>query len=205
MFLHNTPKALKKLYPSLLWQVPTVEKEIYLTFDDGPIPELTPWVLDTLKSFEVKATFFCVGENLQLHRTIAERIVAEGHCMGNHTHNHLNGWKTPLADYMENVSKADKELQQLTKTDLFRPPYGRISRNQIKALGHKRIIMWDVLSGDYSIKLSPQTVLEKSIEYTSPGSIVLFHDNEKATERLKYALPNYIEHFQEQGYSFKTL
>ncbi|MCE7993103.1 MAG: polysaccharide deacetylase family protein [Roseivirga sp.] len=205
MFLHKTPSFLFKLYPSLIWRKPTKEKVIYLTFDDGPIPNLTPWVLDVLREFNAKATFFCVGENVQKHPEIFQQIIEEGHAVGNHTFNHLNGWKTPDIDYLRNTLRADEEIRKYTKTDLFRPPYGRIGRQQMKQLGHKRMIMWDVLSGDFSAKLNPERVLSKSIRYTSSGSIVVFHDNLKATQNLKYALPAYLAHFIELGYSFKAL
>lgn len=205
MFLHKTPALLFKLYPSLIWRQPTTEKVIYLTFDDGPIPELTPWVLDALKEFEARATFFCVGENVQKHPAIFQRLLSEGHAVGNHTFNHLNGWETPDIDYLRNTLKTDDELRKYTQTDLFRPPYGRIGRKQMKQLSHKRVVMWDVLSGDFSSKLSPDRVLDKSIRYTSPGSIVVFHDNLKAEKNLKSVLPAYLSHFSQKGYKFKAL
>lgn len=205
MFLHKTPSFLFKIYPSFTWRLPTDEKVLYLTFDDGPIPELTPWVLDSLKEFEAKATFFCVGDNVQKNPDIFQRILKEGHTVGNHTFNHLNGWKTPDIDYLRNTLLADEEIRRYTQTDLFRPPYGRIGRKQIHQLRHKRIVMWDVLTGDFSSKISPEKVLRKSIDNTRPGSIVVFHDNVKAEQNLRFALPAYLSHFGAQGFSFKAL
>lgn len=205
MFLHKTPSFLFKLYPSLIWRQPAEEKVIYLTFDDGPIPGLTPWVLDTLNDFKAKATFFCVGENVKKHPSIFRRILTEGHAVGNHTFNHLNGWDTPEIDYLRNTLQADEEMRKFTQTDLFRPPYGRIGRKQIRQLRHKRIVMWDVLSGDFSARLSPEKVLAKSLRHTGPGSIVVFHDNLKAAKNLRSVLPDYLAHFSREGYKFQAL
>lgn len=205
MFLHKTPSFLFKLYPSLIWKQSAKERVIYLTFDDGPIPGLTPWVLSTLRKFGAKATFFCVGENVKKYPEIFKEIIEEGHAVGNHTFNHLNGWDTPDIDYLRNTLQADEEIRKYTQTDLFRPPYGRIGRRQIQQLQHKRIVMWNVLTGDFSPKLSSDRVLSKSIKHTSPGAIVVFHDNLKSESNLKHALPAYMSHFSEQGYKFEAL
>ena len=205
MFLHKTPSLFFHLYPSLVWRQPTSEKVVHLTFDDGPIPGLTPWVLDTLKAYGASATFFCVGDNVSKHPDIFDRIIKEGHQVGNHTYNHINGWQTDALSYLKNTLKADEEISKHVQTSLFRPPYGRIKRKQIKQLRHKRIIMWDVLSGDFSPKLSPEQVLQQSIRHTRSGSIVVFHDNMKAEKNLKHALPAYLKHFTEKGYSFRAL
>lgn len=205
MFLHKTPLIVQKLYPSLTWHKATREKVLYLTFDDGPIPCLTPWVLDTLKEYKAKATFFCVGHNVEKHPELFQRILAEGHQVGNHTYHHLNGWKTEPTQYLKDSLKADEAMQIYTNTKLFRPPYGRMTRKQRKQHRHKQIIMWDVLSGDFLAKLSPEQVLSQSIRHTKPGSIIVFHDNLKAEKNLRFALPTYLSHFEAQGYSFHSL
>lgn len=178
------------------------QRTIYLTFDDGPIPDLTPWVLDTLKKFDVKATFFCVGENIQKHPDIFERILKEGHQVGNHTYNHIKGWKVNDEEYFDNIEKC----QAYTQTNLFRPPYGRIKRSQLKALADRyKIIMWDVLSYDYDKFIGEKQCLINCLKYTRSGSIVVFHDNIKAQKNLKFVLPQFIQHFQELNYKFAIL
>jgi len=208
MMLHKTPRLIQWLYPSLTWKKNVSDASIYLTFDDGPIPGLTEYILDELKRFDVKATFFCVGDNLKKYPQIAQRALSEGHRLGNHSYNHLNGWQTNTLDYVSNVVRCQKELIDLNNKgpQLFRPPYGKIKRSQIKHLKEKyEIIMWDVLSGDFLPTISPDKCLSKSISSTKPGSIIIFHDNIKAEKNVRYALPRYIEHFKNQGYSFQTL
>lgn len=209
MYLVKTPFWLRWLYPSLTWRMPGNEKCIYLTFDDGPIPVVTPFVLETLKKFDAQATFFCIGENVMKYPEIYQQVLQAGHGIGNHTFNHMKGWVTPDDIYLENVM----QCRQLVKSDLFRPPYGRGKRSQyrklIAGLGSKndqfRIIMWDVLSGDFDTKLSPPTCLQNVLRNTVPGSIVVFHDSLKAFDRLEYALPRALEFWQKQGYVFKPL
>ncbi|HNP17855.1 MAG TPA: polysaccharide deacetylase family protein [Fulvivirga sp.] len=206
MFFHRTPWVVKKLYPTLTWQKPTTEKVIYLTFDDGPIPNLTEFVLDCLADYKAKATFFCVGDNLRKHNNIAQMVIDNGHKLGNHTYNHLNGWQTTDSNYIDNIVKCEIELAKLGQgLDLFRPPYGKIKRSQIKRLSGKKIMMWDVLTGDYSHSVTPEQCLKHSIQSTSKGSIVLFHDNIKAEKNLKFTVPRYIEHFKSQGFEFRSL
>lgn len=209
MYTVRPPFFLKWFYPNLIWNKDTKEKIVYLTFDDGPIPNVTDFVLNTLKSLEIKATFFCIGDNIQKHPQIFERIKSEGHAIGNHTYNHLKGWKTDDETYIENFFKC----QQLTATNLFRPPYGRIKKSQVAELNAKfkiqnsklDIIMWDVLSGDFDLKLSPEKCYQNVINKVRNGSIIVFHDSLKAWDRLEYALPKTIEHLLAKGYRFEKL
>lgn len=205
MYLVKSPLLLRWYYPSLTWNKNRKEKIIYLTFDDGPIPDVTTFVLKTLKSFDAKATFFCIGDNVMKHPDIFEQLKNEGHCIGNHTFNHVKGWKTDDQVYFANFEKC----QQLTNTDLFRPPYGRIKKSQISAIKsanpQMQIIMWDVLSGDFDSSLSPEKCAENVIKNTRNGSVVVFHDSLKAFARLEYTLPLILRHFKEQGYQFGTL
>ncbi len=209
MFLHKMGWLFQKvLYPSLTWSRYDSDKVIYLTFDDGPIPNLTEWVLDELNRFNAKATFFCVGDNIQKHSQIFSRILEKEHKIGNHTFNHLNGWATNDSDYFENIIKCDKAMEESANclTNLFRPPYGRIKKSQIKSiLPKKEIVMWDVLSGDFSQSTTPERCLSQSIKHTKKGSIIVFHDNLKAEKNLKYVLPRYLEHFSKLGFQFRTL
>jgi peptidoglycan/xylan/chitin deacetylase (PgdA/CDA1 family) len=205
MYLVKTPWLLKKLYPELIWNVNQSNRYIYLTFDDGPIPIVTPFVLNILKQYEAKATFFCIGDNVSKHPDIFEQVVKDGHAIGNHTYNHLKGWKTDNKTYLDNFLLADKLLD----TNLFRPPYGRIKKQQVKDLKSARpdirIIMWNVLSGDFDINLKPEDCLKNVLKHTEAGSIVVFHDSLKAFDRLKYVLPRAMEIWSKAGYSFKAL
>lgn len=202
MYLTKTPLAIKKSFPSLVWDIPNETKTIYLTFDDGPTPEITTWVLETLKKHEIKATFFVVGENVKKHPEIYQQLINEGHAIGNHTYNHLNGWKTKSSDYLQNIEKC----AELVDSNLFRPPYGRIKNTQIRKLKQDyKIIMWDVLSGDFDANLSPAKCAENVINNTKAGSIIVFHDSVKAEKNLKYALPKAIEFLKEQGFTFGVI
>ena len=196
---------LRCLYPSAIWRIPTKEKKIFLTFDDGPIPEVTPWVLSLLKEYKAKATFFCVGANIEKHPEIFRQLISEGHSIGNHTYNHLNGWKTDDKKYLEDINEA----ANIIDSEFFRPPYGRITKFQLKALqGEKfklKTIMWDVLSGDFDIKVSPENCYLNVINNAKPGSIIVFHDSIKAFSRLEYALPRVLNFFSEKGFQFKIL
>lgn len=211
MMVHKMGGLFQKiLYPSLTWSRYSSEKKIYLTFDDGPIPEVTEWVLEILKEFDAKATFFCVGDNVRKHPEIFQKVVTDGHRIGNHTFHHIVGWKTDLVDYVANVQQCadylEKAIQSSQKMPLFRPPHGRITFSQIKALRkYYEIVMWDVLSGDFSPTIGKQNCLNKSLHYTEPGSIIVFHDSLKAKDNLMYVLPKYLQHFKEKGYSFKNL
>lgn len=202
MYLVKTPKLVQALMPAYLWHLPTAEKILYLTFDDGPIPEVTPWVLERLQAFDAKATFFCVGENVQRHPAVFRQLLSEGHSAGNHTFNHLNGWHTENLAYFHNV----RHCARLVNSNLFRPPYGRLLPAQRAFLErHYRIVMWDVLSGDFDPDISPEQCLENVLTHAQPGSIVVLHDSLKAEAKLHFVLPRLLEHFSEEGYRFEAL
>ena len=205
MYLVKTPRLLKLLYPQLTWDKNNGDRTIYLTFDDGPIPIVTPFVLNILERYKAKATFFCIGDNVSKHTEIFNNVKAAGHTIGNHTFNHLKGWITDDETYLQNFIKADDLLQ----SRLFRPPYGRIKRSQIKLLKQKRpdleIIMWDVLSGDFDVNLSAEKCLQNVLKHTRPGSIIVFHDSLKAFDRLEYVLPKAMEVWSKEGYKFEHL
>ena len=209
---HRTPFFLPKLFPSLTWRIQNERKELYLTFDDGPVPGPTEFVLDTLASRNIKATFFCIGDNIRKHPEVFKKIIVQGHCVGNHTFHHLNGWKTNSQKYSENIMLCNEEISKHKPTinsqrpiTLFRPPYGRITKKQIQSLSDYKIIMWDVLSVDYNKHLSPEKCLGNTIRATRSGSIIVFHDSYKAEKNLTYALPAFIDHFLAQGFTFHTL
>ncbi len=206
MIPHRTPFFLPLLYRSLTWKIPSSQKDIYLTFDDGPVNGPTDFVLEQLKDANIKATFFCIGDNVRKHPQLFRKIINEGHAIGNHTFNHLNGWKTSTAAYLGNASRFEEEAREHgIASSLFRPPYGKITFSQIKALQHYRIIMWDVLSKDYRQDLEPERCLENTVAVTRPGSIIVFHDSYKAEKNLRYVLPRFISHFLAKGYSFKSI
>jgi len=182
--------------------VPTADNNVYLTFDDGPEVDITDNVIEILNKYNVKATFFCVGENVHKHPDIFSKIINENHAVGNHTYNHLNGWKTKKDIYLENVYKCHK----LINTSLFRPPYGRITYPQAFAIKTEfKIVMWSVLTYDFKQNINPEKCLKNSIKNTKKGSIVVFHDNIKAEKTLSYTLPRYIEAMLEKDFVFKTL
>ena len=197
---------IKKLFPGFIWDMPGSGKTVYLTFDDGPTPEVTEYVLSTLSRYNIKATFFCIGNNIDQHPDIFRKIIAGGHTIGNHTFNHLNGWHTDTSEYLENVALCEASIRRYTgnKTTLFRPPYGKVKRGQakqLKQLGYK-IIMWDVLSADFDRTITPEKCLENVIENCRLGSIVIFHDSVKAAANMEYALPRAIEYLRKKGYDF---
>ncbi|MEX2235737.1 MAG: polysaccharide deacetylase family protein [Cyclobacteriaceae bacterium] len=196
------------LYPALTWKIQTDEKKLYLTFDDGPVTGPTEFVLDLLGRNSIPATFFCIGDNIRKHPGIFRRIQADGHTVGNHTVNHLNGWKTSPEKYLANVKEFDSiaaEVGQPQPSHLFRPPYGRITRKQIKTLSGYHIIMWDVLSQDYDHHLSSERCLRRTIQACSPGSIIVFHDSYRSQKNMEYALPRLIDHFSDKGFSFQGI
>lgn len=209
LFLHKTPQLLQAIFPKFWWRKSGLEKTVYLTFDDGPVPEATPQILKCLGEYGAKATFFCVGENIVKNPKIFQQLIEEEHGVGNHTHHHLNGWKTDTDDFINDIALCQKQFDKHLRSNvkpLMRPPYGRLKYSQWKSLlTDYEIVMWDVLSGDFSKKISREVCLSKSIKYTKPGSIVLFHDSVKTVNKLEFVLPKYLEHFSRLGYSFQRL
>ncbi len=206
MKLHwvKTHWTIKKLFSNYVWDVPNMENKVYLTFDDGPTPEITKWTLNQLKNYNAKATFFCIGDNVRKYPETFEEVVKEGHSIGNHTFNHLNGWKTNTQNYIENAKLFEKEYGKLsTETcKLFRPPYGKIKPSQSKILrrmGYK-IIMWDVLSVDFDITITPEQCLQNVLQNVKSGSIIVFHDSVKAFANLEYVLPRTLEFLEQKGF-----
>lgn len=193
---------MRLLYPSLTWKIKTTNKEIFLTFDDGPEPVITPWVLDTLSKYNAKATFFCIGNNVTKHPEVYQRIIDEGHLTGNHTYNHENGWKTDYKEYIESVKKCEHTFGSI----FFRPPYGKIKFRQIRKIKKRfQIIMWTVLSGDFDKTISKESSLDTTLKYSEKGNIIVFHDSLKAEEKLKYILPKVLEELTNKGYIFNSL
>lgn len=192
----------------MLWRVAAEDKILFLTFDDGPVPGPTEFVLNELKKYNAKATFFCIGDNVRKNPAVFEKVLAEGHAIGNHTFNHLKGWSTSLQHYLENIDLCNTQLttHNLQSITFFRPPYGRITNSQIKALKSQyQIVMWDVLTHDYSKTISTEQCLKGTIKATRPGSIIVFHDSLKAERNMMYVLPKFLDHFTNLGYKFKSL
>ena len=201
MFIEQPPLILRWLYPRAFWRMDKNEKAVYLTFDDGPIPEITPWVLDLLDKYNIKATFFLVGDNVRKHPKEFQMIVERGHRLGNHTFTHIREFEHRSKNYLANTDKAN----ELIHTNLFRPPHGHMRWMQYMVLRHKyQIVMWDLVTRDYSNKLNGRQVLRKVKHYVRNGSIITFHDSIKAEKNMKYALPRAIEWLLEQGYAFKV-
>ena len=202
MFIEQPPWIYRVFFPGTVWRVQSKEKCVYLTFDDGPIPEVTPWVLDVLDTYQIKATFFFVGDNVRKYPDIYNMTLERGHQVGNHTHNHIQGFCTNSKDYLANVAKAAEWIH----SDLFRPPHGHMRRPQLLFLKKDyRIVMWDVVTRDYSPHMTSQGVTNVVKKYTRNGSIIVFHDSLKAIGRIEEALSQSIEWLINQGYQFKTL
>lgn len=202
-YLVKSPYIISKyVYPDLYWHIPTNKKEIFLTFDDGPTPNITEKVLDILSDYNAKATFFLVGDKLASNQALLQQIIAQEHSIGNHTFNHLNGWKTQLHQYLKNIDKTT----QLLDTNLLRPPYGRIKRSQVNRLkSDYHIIMWSLLSGDFDMKISPEACYKNISGKVKKGDIIVFHDSEKAADRLFYALPKILDEYTRKGYTFSAI
>lgn len=189
----------QKLLNNLIWKIPDTKNKLFLTFDDGPTPEITFWILKTLKEYNAKATFFCLGKNVEKHPDIYNSIIEDNHSVGNHTYSHVNGWKHKTKDYILDVEMASNNI----KTNLFRPPYGKIKISQISKINHThKVIMWNVLSKDYSVKTSNEECFINVVKYSKEGSIIVFHDSEKAKSNLMYSLPKVLNHFSNLGYEF---
>lgn len=206
---YKTPQIIQKLFPSFKWRVNTSEKVIYPTFDDGPIPELTYELLSILNDFGAKATFFCVGDNIKKYPEIFKSILDNGHSVGNHTFNHLKAWKNKNDEYLNNVQLCQQEIEKHGYQDkkLFRFPYGQFNLTLAQSLKREGfdLIMWDILSKDYDNSISANKILQKSIEKSEYGSIIVFHDNLKAKDKILQFLPLYLKHFSDIGYKFKKL
>jgi peptidoglycan/xylan/chitin deacetylase (PgdA/CDA1 family) len=198
----QTPSFIHRLFPELLWNVPVTEDVIYLTFDDGPHPDITPKILNILARFDAKACFFCVGNNVRKYPDVFHAVKEAGHQTGNHTYHHINGWRTPDEVYFQDV----EACQKLVQTPFFRPPYGKILPSQMRYLKkYFRLVMWSVVSYDYDATLSGSECLEIARKKSARGSIVVFHDSLKAEKNVLYALPRYLEYFAEKGFRFETL
>ncbi|WP_460220060.1 polysaccharide deacetylase family protein [Psychroserpens sp. MEBiC05023] len=205
----KTPVVAKKMFPNYIWDISTTKKELFLTFDDGPTPEITDWTLNLLKQYKAKATFFCIGANIEKHPEIFQNIINNGHAIGNHTQTHVKGWTTKTDVYLKEVIQTQKiiELQGYDKSNFFRPPYGQIKPKQgrkLTALGYQ-IIMWDVLSFDWDKTISEAQCLNNVISKSKTGSIIVFHDSIKASKRMMHALPKVLEKFSQEGFEFKSL
>ncbi|MCB0633404.1 MAG: polysaccharide deacetylase family protein [Lewinella sp.] len=202
MYLIKTPQFIQDLFPNFTWRIPGKDKILYLTFDDGPIPEVTPWVLDQLAAYDAKATFFCVGKNIQRHPEVFRQVVEAGHAVGNHTNNHLNGWASDNLTYFHDI----RHCARAVNTTLFRPPYGRMKPKQAQFLQrHYRIVMWDVLSGDFDPNITVEQCLDNVVSNARPGSIVVFHDSLKAQKTMTSVLPQVLKYFSALGYEFHAL
>ena len=203
-FWVKTNYFVKKIFPNYVWDIPNNENKVYLTFDDGPTPKITEWTLDQLKKHDAKATFFCIGNNIDKYPEIFKKVLEEGHAIGNHTFNHLKGWETGTEEYIENVLKCNESISKLNTEHckLFRPPYGKIKLAQSKILrkqGYK-IIMWDIISFDFDARISKEKCLENVLKNVQSGSVIVFHDSVKADQNLKYALPKTLEFLKRNGF-----
>lgn len=205
MYPTKIPKFIQYIFSKYTFSLPTMEKVIYLTFDDGPIPEVTPWVLEQLAVYDAKATFFMIGDNIRKYPKIYQQVIDENHAIGNHTFNHLNGWQTDNQTYFENVQQCAKQLKAID-SNLFRPPYGKLKPSQAKYLRKQyQIVLWDILSGDFDQTISSEQCLDNVLRQAENGSVIVFHDSLKAEKHLRFVLPKVLEHFHAKGFKFKKL
>jgi len=211
LYLTKTPNLVQRIFSNYVWRFSSVKKEIYLTFDDGPTPEITKFVLAELKKYNAKATFFCIGKNIKNHPEIFEEILADKHSVGNHTQNHLNGFETKTSEYITNFLACENVISNMVEKSqnlkLFRPPYGKIKKKQATEIFKKgyKIIMWDVLSADFDESISKEKCLDNVLKNTENGSIIVFHDSIKASEKLKYVLSKVLEFYSKKGFEFKSI
>lgn len=202
MYLIKTPNFIKKLFPNYFWNINTNEKVIYITFDDGPIPEVTPKVLNILDQFDAKATFFCVGANVKKNTDIFNKVLDAGHSVGNHTFTHKDGWQTDRISYFHDV----RHCARLVNSELFRPPFGRLKIKQTQFLQrHYKIVMWDVLSGDFDPNISAEKCYNNVVNNTTNGSIIVFHDSLKAEDKVLEVLPRILDYFSNLGFRFEAI
>jgi peptidoglycan/xylan/chitin deacetylase (PgdA/CDA1 family) len=203
MYLVKTPRVIQKLFPNFHWRVEKQdEPTLYLTFDDGPIPQVTPWILEQLEAYNAKATFFCVGNNARRYPELVEQTLAAGHSIGNHTMHHLDGWKSDNVPYFHDVRHCALQV----KSSLFRPPYGRLRPSQAQFLQrHYEIVMWDVLSGDFDPELTAEDCFQNVVRNARPGSIVVMHDSLKSEDKVREILPRILAHYAALGYRFAAL
>lgn len=205
----KSKKWITLLFPNYIWNIKTTNKTVYITFDDGPIPGITNWVLEQLDQYNAEATFFCIGNNIQKYPEIFHQIISKNHSVGNHTFNHLNGWKTKSKEYLKNIALCQSIInnQQSTINTLFRPPYGKIKPSQsrkLRKMGFK-IIMWDIISYDFDQTISKEKCLDNVLSNIENGSIIVFHDSLKAWKNLEYVLPKVLKHLKEKGFTFKKI
>lgn len=204
----KTHKIIKWLFPKYVWDIPNKDNKVYLTFDDGPIPEITEFVLSELEKHNAKATFFCIGDNIRKNPGIFEKVIVSGNAIGNHTFNHLKGWETETETYIENVKLCEAQMEKhRIKTNLMRPPYGRIKKSQAKILRNSgyKIIMWDIVSADFDATISPEECLKNVLKNVASGSIIVFHDSIKAFPNMRHALPETLKFLSEKGFKCEVL
>ena len=202
MYPTKIPTFLQRICFNYTFRMPTSDKVIYLTFDDGPIPTVTPWVLEQLAAYSAKATFFMIGENVHKNPTVFQQVIKAGHAIGNHTYNHLNGWQTKNKTYFQNVEECSKVID----SSLFRPPYGKIKPSQAKHLRQRyNIVFWDILSGDFDANITSEQCFNNVLRQANNGSIIVFHDSLKAAQHLRYVLPKVLEFYHSKGFEFRAI